>query len=159
MPAVSNRVARDPVTGRSVAEQTVHLDSKAIGHPKILYRAKASGRAYVITADVYKFQGEPMKIHIMCPLCGERGVENALTINEGHKHIEYDANAPLSMMLPNEQGETTLMDMGGTLSVERIGCTWEEKITAEVSRATGTLQGTNLCRWRVVIENNIAKDA
>lgn len=140
----------------SIAE--LNLGSTAVGHPKILYRDR-NGKTFVLTADVYKYGEAPMKVVLLCPLCGERGLTNGLNINQGHKAIEFSPNDPVTMMLPDEQGRTTLHDMGGRIDIERFKCTWEENITAEVSRQTGFLKGVNLCTWQVVVERNVARDA
>lgn len=154
---ISEKVARD-ARGNVVMEQSIHLNSKAIGHPIVLYKDR-SGVEYVLTLDVYKFAGEPMKVHLICPRCSERGQENALTVNEGQKRIEYDPKAPMTMTLNNEDGRPVLTDLGGQISIERFTCTWEFDITAEVARNAGFVRGNNLCGWTVEIIRNIAKDA
>lgn len=88
-------------------------------------------RDLVIEADVYAMPGAPMHVHIICPRC-----RNALRIPADRKRIEYDpaAGAPTD---------------GGRLSIETFECTWE----------AGAERGSGLCRWRVAVDDNVARDA
>lgn len=109
---------------------TVNLTKTAKGHPKIRYKD------FLITADVYELAGEPMKIHLICPRC-----RHALWIRADRKHIDYDVTADV--------------DNGGRLSVEPFMCTWE--LDAEPG-ARRMEFGLSLCKWRVAIDNNVARD-
>lgn len=79
-------------------------------------------------ADVYEMQGQLM-VHMFCPRCG-----NTLRITSDRKRIDYDREANL-------------------LSVEPFECTWE--LDTDSRRMEF---GLGLCRWRVAIDRNIAKD-
>jgi hypothetical protein len=89
---------------------------------------------HIIEADVYKIADEPMMVHLICPRC-----RNAIRITEDRKEIDYDPNA----------GDPR---QGGRLSIEPFECTWE--LSAERQNF-----GVGLCRWRVGIQDNVAKDA
>lgn len=91
-------------------------------------------RDVVIEADVYALPGEPMHVHILCPKC-----RNALRIPADRKRIEYDPKGG-----PPQDG--------GRISIETFECTWE--VSADRQQF-----GVGLCRWRVAVENNIARDA
>ena len=82
-------------------------------------------------ADVYKM-GDELKIHLICPRC-----TNNLSISNKNKQVDYDLDS-------------------NTLSIEPFECTWE--ITSELLGSQRSF-GMSLCRWRVAIDNNIAKDA
>lgn len=118
----------------------IDLSKNKYGEPTILYRAR-NGAEFKLTADVYKFEGAPLEIVLLCPRCSTDKHPHALKISSDHKRIEYD---------PRE-----LVERGGRLNVERIKCTWEldgEKAVALVGSSL------NLCGWNVVIENNVARD-
>jgi hypothetical protein len=143
---------RDPsgqsnLVGRSVGE--VNLTKSALGHPVILYRTK-DGQEFFLTADVYALPGEPMTVHIYCPLCS-----NHLTIKQGNKAVDYDRNAPVK--IPGFRAEEIMAglgigDLGGRLSVEPFRCTWEEK--PDLRRSFGF----GVCGWSVAIDNNVARN-
>lgn len=132
----------DP-SGRSGAEgfqSTLDLSKTKHGEPKIRYQDR-SGQTFILTADVYKYEGAPLEVHILCPRCSTEAKPHALRITSDQKAISY------------EKGVMT--DRGGRLNMERIECTWEIDGTKAVGIVGSSL---NLCRWKVVIENNVARD-
>lgn len=142
--------ARGPLSSTA----TVNMANTAVGHPIVYYKAK-DGREFVLTADVYKLDGEPFKVTLLCPLC-----HNGLDVKGDRKQIEYAPRDPLAMMMPDEHGETKLTDMGGRLDIEKFGCTWE--IDSRLPVASGDvniLVSSNTCKWRVAIDKNVARDA
>lgn len=147
------------VSGGFETHTKMDLASTALGHPKVLYRAK-DGREFVLTVDIYALPDEPMKAVLICPMCSTEQEAHALDVKGDHKRIEYSASATNAMMLPNERGESTLTPLGGELSIERFGCTWEIDTKREVTKGDLRVNmRSNLCAWRVVIEKNIARDA
>lgn len=161
--------AMDPhARGPIHTESTMMLTRTAVGHPKVYYKAK-DGREFVLTADVYKFPGEPFKVALFCPLCsvevptpdGPKFDIHTLEIKGDRKHVEYSPTSIVTMSLPDEAGVTKMTDMGGRLDVEKFGCTWEVHTGMPVSRGDAgvIMKGVNLCQWRVVIERNVARDA
>jgi hypothetical protein len=125
----------------------------AIGHPKLLYRA--GGQELVLEADVHAMAGQPRYIHIICPRCFARGRTQMLTIREDRKQLAYDhlADVPTFPGWSRDQMLHAFPDgLGGLLSVEPFGCTWEEE--PELERGLGF----SLCGWRVAIDNNVVRD-
>lgn len=116
-------------TDHKGVQSTLFLNRSAIAHPIVTYKD------FVLTLDVYKHEGEPMVVHLICPRC-----HHCLTIPEQKKAIELELDAG-----PQNQGR---------ISIETFECTWE--LEGEKRRMQF---GLGLCRWRVAIENNVAKDA
>ncbi|HEY4266756.1 MAG TPA: hypothetical protein VGM94_01060 [Galbitalea sp.] len=123
--------APDPtgMTSHAGMQSTMRLSESAVCHPLIQYKD------FVMTADVYHVAGEPPFVHLICPRC-----RNTLTIPGQRKHIEYET--------------TGGPDNAGTISIEAFECTWE--LEGHVRRMEF---GLGLCRWKVAIDKNIAKDA
>jgi hypothetical protein len=143
----------DP-TGQSSArgaQCSYDLERTKYGEPKILYRDR-SGQQFLLTADVYKYEGAPLEMLLFCPRCSQKGAMHTLRITQDKKHIEYDPNH--NPQVAWGQGGR-LIPLGGRLSVERFMCSHELDATKGVS----VIASANLCRWQVVIENNIARDA
>lgn len=111
---------------------TTRLTGTAKGHPKVRYQG--GGRTFILTIDVYEFENEPTSLHLICPRC-----HNALRITADNKALEYDPS----------RNET----MGGRLDVDTFECTWE------LPEGRRQEFGIGLCRWRVGIANNVARDA
>ncbi len=129
------------------AQQTIRMTESAQGHPRIYYKGKAG--EFVIEGDLYAFPGEPMKLVILCPKCSmASGQDHALTITSDKKAMEYDPRG-------GAPGD------GGRLSVETFECTWELESGKKVDRNENIsiVMGANLCRWKVAIDHNIARDA
>ena len=124
--------APDPMgTGMRGQQTTYHLNRSAIAHPLVEYHPGRADYA-LLECDVYANPGEPVIVHLICPRC-----RNTLTINGAHKRIEIEGNV---------------------LSVEPFGCTWEKpEAGPHVPGLVGG--GLSLCRWRVAIDRNVAKDA
>lgn len=133
------RIAPDPArTGLVGATSGVHLDRTKDCTVVIRYKDR------LIEADVYAFPGAPMKIVLLCPRCG-----NALNIESDKKQLE------LVKHVPEQIGSFW---NHGKLSVEPFECTWELPDAGQ--HVPGLVSaGTSLCRWKVGISNNIARDA
>jgi len=131
--------ALDPTgTGHVGASSGVALDKTKDATVVVRYKDK------LLEVDVYAFPGVPMKLVLLCPRCG-----NALNIESDKKQMQ------LEKIAPQRVGEFTNM---AKLSVEPFECTWELP-DAGVHVPGLVSAGTSLCRWRVGISNNIAKDA
>lgn len=123
----------DPAgTGLVGSHSQINLNRSALGHPKIRYRD------LVLEADVYLAPGIPMpagqialEVHVYCPRC-----RHNLRITSDRKKIEFDpaAGAPQD---------------GGRISIEAFQCTWEQE----------DHNGSGLCKTKLAVENNIARDA
>lgn len=134
--------APDP-SGRTSArgmQSTLHLGRAKYGEPKVFYKSRG-GVERLLTVDVYKVEGAPLEIFLFCPLCSTEDHPHNLRLTSDQKAIDYKVDE--------------LVHRGGRLNVsDPIGCTWE----IDGTRAVGIVSTTNLCRWRVVIENNVARD-
>ena len=111
-------------------------------------------RDMFLTADVYALPGEPIKVHMICPRC-----HKPLQVSGDRKRIEYDPSerrvAPEA--LASGKPEIARLADSGALSIEPFECTWE---LGDDVHVRGIVQsGTSLCRLRIGIENNRAKDA
>lgn len=105
-----------------------------------------------LTADVYAIPGEPITVHLICPRCRKQ-----LQITGDRKRIEYDPSVRrvVAAALSSGQPEVAALADSGSLSIEAFECTWElgdETHVPGISRAS-------LCRLRIGIEHNRAKDA
>jgi len=142
--------APDPYgTDKRGLSSTVSLSRSAIAHPYVFYGDK------VLVLDAYKADGEALKLHITCPRCGNNSM-----ISSDRKDIELDLNAlppadKLRELPPHEQQEAA---QGGRISVSVFECSWELP-NAGAHRPGAFTVGETLCRWRVGISKNIAKDA
>ncbi len=107
-----------------------------------------------LTVDVYALPGEPMKIHLLCPRCHKH-----LTIPGYRKAISFEPgerNPQRTTIVASGRPELVGMADLGRLSVEQFECTWE---IGEDKHVTGGLHtGVSLCRLRLVIDNNIARE-
>ncbi len=108
-----------------------------------------------LTIDLYALPGEPMKLHLICPRCCKH-----LTVPGDRKEITFEATAmnPMRARLL-ESGRPDLIRLAhlGRLSVEAFECPWE---LGDDRHVRGAVQsGTSLCRQRLVIDNNRARDA
>lgn len=128
------------------------LTGSALGHPMLLHRLY--GKEMVLEADVYKMDGEPMYIHLICPMCLANGRTSALRIVEGKKKLSYDPRADVPTFpgwSRDQMLHTFPHGLGGLLSVEPFGCTWEE--SPELQRGFGL----SCCTWKVAIDNNVVR--
>jgi len=88
---------------------------------------------FVLTADVYAIPGEPLQVHLICPVC-----RHQLRVSEDRKKIDWDPQRSL-------------------LSIEPFKCTWEMPDAGD--HVPGLISGgTSLCTWRVGIDKNVARD-
>jgi hypothetical protein len=107
-----------------------------------------------LTADVYALPGEPITVHLICPRC-----HKPLQITGDRKRIEYDPSdrRVMDAALASGRPEVAALAESGALSIEAFECTWE---TGDDAHVRGIVQsGTSLCRLRIGIERNRAKDA
>lgn len=125
-------VAKDDVMGPGA-----HDDQVVTGYSSTMRFTKTAlghplirYKDHVIEADVYPSpDGQGFIAHLICPKC-----TNNLQVDSNKKQVGYDPETD-------------------TISIEKISCTWE---------ADGSIRkdfGFNRCGWKVVIDNNIAKDA
>lgn len=89
-------------------------------------------RDRVIESDLYLTDGR-FVLHLICPKCSMPGAPHALYVRQERKDMDW-------------KPET------GELSVEPFECTWE------LPEGRRQEFGLGLCRWRVAIEKNIARD-
>lgn len=94
-------------------------------------------RDFLMTCDLYRIEGAPMRLLLICPRC-----RNTLTITADKKQMAYESSR--------------LPQFGGELSVEAFRCTWESDSSKDGRRMEF---GLGLCNWTVAIDRNIAKDA
>lgn len=116
---------------------------------------------YLLTVDVYTVPGEPVKVHLICPRCRKHS-----TISGDRKRIEYDPRALNPMgrlaMILSRGGERELRELAlaayfGKISIEAFECSWEIGDAPHVAGAVHT--GAALCRLKLVIDNNRARNA
>jgi hypothetical protein len=124
------QLAGDPDHGMTVSH---HLDR---GKREVLVAYKD----LVLTVDIYEMAGEPLKVHLICPRC-----HHQLQVTSDRKKIEYDPRA----------GDPK---KGGRLSIEPFECTWE--LPTAGKHVPGLLAGgMSLCKLKLAIDHNVAKDA
>lgn len=128
--------------------------------PVILWRDK------LLTVDCYWQPNTPLWLHLFCPLCEMRqgpNLQDALKVAQDKKHFELEPDTmphavakKLGMsfeQMAQSLGLNHVNQLMGRLNVtEPIKCTWETE--PELRRS----HGLAVCNWRVVIENNIARD-
>ena len=127
----------------------------------------------LLTLDVYALPGEPMRVQIICPRCHKHS-----TIRGDQKKIEYEPKsmnprrdrilwmarstglAPEQDLFSKERRElaevVSIADFG-RISIEPFECAWEIGDAKHVPGALHT--GASLCRLRLVIEDNRAREA
>jgi len=108
------------------------MTKSALAHPQIRYSGKFG--EFVLTGDLYNDPEGGLMLHIYCPVCSTPEKPHNLSIRSRRKKMEWDPKRGLS--------------------VEAFGCTWELPEADERKMEFGM----GLCRWRVAIENNVAKD-
>lgn len=107
-----------------------------------------------LTVDVYAIAGEPLKVHLICPRC-----RKLLQVTGDRKRIEYNPRERkiAAEALASGKPEIAQLAESGSLSIEPFECSWE---LGNATHVRGIVQsGTSLCRLRIGIENNRAKDA
>jgi hypothetical protein len=108
---------------------TTRLDTSA-KHIQVRYKD------FLLECDYYEMEGvAPAKLVLICPKC-----HHVLNVPGDKKKIEYDP--------------TSLQVFGGRLSVEAFQCTWETEPEGQRREF-----GLGLCKQRLAIEDNVAKDA
>lgn len=131
-------------------QTTYDLERTKFGEPKIFYQDRA-GQQYVLTVDIYKYEGAPIELMMFCPRCSKKGAMHTLRITGEHKHIEYDPDH--NPIVPwGDNGRP--VELGGRLSIERFKCTHE----LDSTKGVGFVGSANLCNWSVVVVENIARD-
>ena len=147
----------------------VNMANTAICKPVVYYNSGRHNMERFLTLDVYKVGDAPLHVIIYCPLCQTRDPNNdrnmSLRICETNKAIDLDVPAmPKFPGISNQElvqhlGLGGLHDLRGRISIEPFGCTWEEDEESNKG-GTGIVGGliSACCNWRVVIENNIARD-
>jgi hypothetical protein len=108
-----------------------------------------------MTVDVYAVPGEPLKVHLYCPRCHKHS-----TVPGARKAIDFypgAANPARSLIIASGRPELVDLADKGRLSIEPFECPWE---IGDGRHVAGTLHpGATLCRLRIAIDNNYAKDA
>lgn len=99
----------------------------------------------LLEVDVYAFPDSPLRLNLFCPKCG-----NSLTVESDKKQLSFEKHAPQKM------GD--FMNCG-KLNVEPFMCTWERPDAGAHRPGLVAAPGETLCKWKVGITNNIAKDA
>lgn len=117
--------------GNSGVASHLNLTKTALARVPIRYKDR------ITEGDLYRMPGDgvgksELMLNLYCPKCA-----NSLQIRSSRKQMDWD---------------------GEFLSVEAFSCTWE------AGRSDGTKNdriefGAGLCRWRVGINKNVAKDA
>lgn len=98
---------------------------------------------FVLEVDIFPHEKGVMA-HLYCPVCSTAEKPHNLRITSERKQIAWDK------------------DRG--LSVSNFACTWElpeagaHQELADTQRSI-IMKTENLCRWQVVIEDNVARDA
>lgn len=110
----------------------------------------------LMTLDVYALPGEPMRVQIICPRCHKHS-----TIRGDQKRIEYEPTslnpqAKRIHLLAESVAELAKISVFGRLSVEPFECAWEIGDAKHVPGAVHT--GASLCRLRLVIDDNRARE-
>ena len=136
------------------------MTKSAWRHPLVLWRDR------LLTLDCYWVPGQPMWLHVFCPLCEARHGQNlneAIKVSQDKKPFHLEATQMPSRVarqlgltyqqLAMKLGLQHVDQLQGVLTIENpIKCTWEAE--PELRRS----HGLAICPWRVVIENNIARD-
>jgi hypothetical protein len=112
---------------------------------------------HLMTCDVYALPGEPLKVSFIGPRCRPH-----CTIPGDRKAIDWDPGAPnpqapnigASGRLPPEVARHASL---GRISIEAIECPWELEDAGD-HKANVLFSGMTLCRLRIAIDNNLAKD-
>jgi hypothetical protein len=141
--------SRDPVTGTIGTSMGYNL-SAAAQKTVLYYKRRRTGEEFFLTADVYQLEGQPLYLILFCPLC-----QNTLRVSEDNKSMQYEPE--IAPKFPGFRAEEILSSinapsLGGLLSVEPFGCTWEAE--PELRRTH-----FSVCTWRVSITNNVVRDA
>lgn len=120
----------------------------------------------VLEVDVYQLEGQPLELHYICPRCQNQG-----RITSDHKAMQWEPGSTRPVKLPDGRllsfdrpvmtGDADARHMltnAGTLSVEAFECAWEHK-GADKHTPGIRAGGLTLCRLRLVIDQNVAREA
>ncbi len=114
----------------------------------VAYRGRVGD--FDMTVDVYALPGEPIELHIICPKCRHKS-----RITAARKQIEFNQNDTRPYTFVDGSRMPT---NGGRLDVSTFECGWEMPEAGEHKPGVETL-GMTLCRMRMAIDHNVAKDA
>lgn len=111
----------------------------------------------LMTVDLYFVPGEPLRAHLYCPRCQKHS-----TVRGDYKAIDFDpaaANPAFSDIMATGAIPPELARIAavGRLSIETFECPWEIGDDKHVPGVVRT--GASMCRLRIAIDNNRAKDA
>ncbi len=111
----------------------------------------------LMTLDVYALPGEPVRVQMICPRCHKHS-----TITSDRKRIAWEPaseNPMRGTILELARGLPELLRVRdfGCISIEPFECTWELGEDRHV--AGGLHSGASLCRLKLVIDNNRAREA
>ncbi|MDP2607309.1 MAG: hypothetical protein Q8S00_32630 [Deltaproteobacteria bacterium] len=149
------QVAGDPPTPDYKPKNGVmpgyNLTNTATAKPVVLWQDR------LLTLDLYTLPNAPAYLHLICPKC-----HNALKVSQDRKTFSFSANElPKKIAkktglqyseLAADLGLTSIDQLRGVISIhDPIQCTWETE--PELRRTHDAI-----CNWRVVIEDNIARD-
>ena len=136
------QLAGDPQTGLT----STHYLTRGKQEVVVIFRD------LFMTLDVYSIPGEPVRVHLICPRC-----HKASSISAARKAIDYDplAQNPQSRRLLASGQPDLARSLLGQISIEPFECTWE---IGDDKAAKGLHTGASLCRQRLVIDNNLAKE-
>lgn len=146
----SKNVADYSGAGLRGVEQSLSLD-----HAKIEVKVRYRGRHgfHILTVDVTPATPtSPLEVLLLCPRCQQQ-----LRIASDRKAIEFLPNVPVKIVLDSEEvidGDASDLVSLGQLSIEPFECTWE--LNPQGRRMEF---GLGLCKWKVGIDKNVAKDA
>lgn len=108
-----------------------------------------------LTVDLYTVPGEPHRLQLICPRCHKH-----LTVPGDRKAIDFEPaalNPVRSALVASGNPDLIRIANLGRLSVEAFECPWELGDEAHVQGGLHT--GVTLCRQRLVIDKNRARDA
>lgn len=111
----------------------------------------------IMTVDIYRVPDEPVLAHIFCPRCHKLS-----TIRGDQKVIAFDPGAVNPVLqdirrMGSLSPEILSVMAVGRLSIEAFECTWE--VGDDRHAVGGVHTGASLCRLRIAIDDNRAKEA
>lgn len=151
------RRSKDPISNRIGADHGFHFKHSAVANPVIYYRGRHG--EFFLTLDLYQPEGAPPYLLMYCPLHSHDS-DTSIRIARDNKRFEYEPDR--KPRFPGYREEELLAglelpSLGGALSVEAFGCTWEAD--PSFRRAGRGIGGFSICPFRVAIDQNIARDA
>jgi len=110
-----------------------------------------------MTLDVYALPGEPVRVHLICPRC-----HKASSISGDRKAIDFEPRAasPIAKRLVATRAPELAGSTLGKISIEPFECAWEigaDQHASSPARSVHT--GASMCRLRLAIDDNVAKEA